>query len=104
MQERLLDDRTREAVTELQAAIRTRYPSAVFELTLSPGDPHSLHLNVIVDLDDPDEVVELQAEEGIPIHVIPLRTPERIAAARQEQLARGARRARKTALFGGATA
>jgi hypothetical protein len=107
----ILDERTEQAVTELQSAIRERYPTASFVLTRSPEDPSSLHLEAIVDVDDPDEVgdlvvdrvVELQAEEGIPIHVIPLRTPERIAAARHESTARRAHRARSIPLFSGTT-
>jgi hypothetical protein len=42
-------------------------------------------LLAVADVDDPDEVgdlvvervVALQVDEGIPLHVIPLRTPER---------------------------
>jgi hypothetical protein len=84
-----LDDRTRQAVHELQVAIAARYPTTTFELVRGPDDPASIHLLAVADVDDPDEVgdlvvervVTLQAEEGIPLHVIPLRTPERIHAA-----------------------
>jgi hypothetical protein len=86
-----LDPRTRQAVAELEAMIRERYPTATFDLSASPEDPSSFHLTAIVDIDDPDEVgdlvldrvLELQVTEGIPLHVIPVRTPERIAAAKQ---------------------
>jgi hypothetical protein len=79
-----LDERVRQAVAELRATILERYPAATFVLTRSPDDPRSIHLEAIADVDDPDEVgdlvidrvVEMQAEEGISIHVIPLQTPE----------------------------
>ena len=46
----------------------------------------------MVDIDDPDEVADLvmdrmlqfQLDEDIPIYVIPIRTPERVAALRQQ--------------------
>jgi hypothetical protein len=107
-----LDERVRQAVAELRATILVRYPAATFVLTRSPDDPRSIHLEAIADVDDPDEVgdlvidrvVEMQAEEGIPIHVIPLQTPERVAAALQSQATRGAPRVRGTRLFDGVTA
>ena len=88
-----LDQRTRQAVTELDGTIRQHYPSAAFDLSPSPDDPRSLHLIATVDLDDPDEVgdlvldrvLELNVTEGIPLHVIPVRTPERIAADKQSR-------------------
>jgi hypothetical protein len=103
----ILDERTQRAVTELETRILERYPTASFVVTRSLEDPASIHLDAVVDVDDPDEVgdlvvdrvVELQADEGIPIHVIPLRTPERIAAARHEQTIRGTHRTRSVALF-----
>lgn len=84
-----LDERMRQAIDELQAAIAARYPTTIFELVRSPDDPASLHLLAFADVDDPDEVgdlvvervVALQVEEGIPLHVIPLRTPARVQAA-----------------------
>ena len=86
-----LDARTRQAVAELQNAIIARYPTTSFALERSPEDPASIHLLAVADVDDPDEVgdlvvervVELQVDEGIPLHVIPLRTPEREQAARE---------------------
>jgi hypothetical protein len=83
-----LDERTRQAVRELQGVIAARYPTATFALTRSPEDPASLHLLAIADVDDPDEVgdlvvervVALQVEEGIPLHVIPLRSRNRVEA------------------------
>ena len=85
----VLDERTRQAVAELQATIAARYPTTTFKLVPSPEDPTSLLLLATADVDDPDEVgdlvldrvISLIVDEGIPIHVIPLRTPERIQAA-----------------------
>lgn len=84
-----LDERTRQAIDELQCTITARYPSATFEVVPSPDDPSSIHLLTTADVDDPDEVgdlvlervISLLVDEGIPVHVIPLRTPERIQAA-----------------------
>jgi len=50
--------------------------------------PNIVHLYAEVDVEDTDEVldvvidrlVDMQAEEGLPIFVIPVQTPERIAA------------------------
>jgi hypothetical protein len=97
-----LDQRIQEAIVELQNAIRQEYPSASFAVARAPDDPDSIHLNVIVDVDDLDEVgdlvvdrvVNLIAEEGIPVHVIPLHTPDRLRAdLRARQSGRRARRA-----------
>jgi hypothetical protein len=79
-------------VAELQATIRQRYPSATFELSQAADDPKAVHLVTTVDIDDPDEVgdlvldrvLDLNVTQGIPLHVIPVRTPERIAAAKQQ--------------------
>jgi hypothetical protein len=84
-----LDERTRQAIDELQGTITAHYPMTIFELVCSPDDPASIHLLAVADVEDPDEVgdlvvervVDLQVEEGIPLHVIPLRTPERVQAA-----------------------
>ena len=88
-----LDERTRQAIQELQRTISERYPSATFEVVPSPEDPTSIWVLATADVDDPDEVgdlvldrvVSLIADEGIYVHVIPLRTPERIQAAREAE-------------------
>ena len=80
------------AVAEMQELIRARYPDATFAAGYG-GDPDGVYLTVTVDLDDTDEVVDvyvdrlldLQIEEGLPLHVIPVRTPERIAAMLKER-------------------
>src|SRR5438093_469542 len=84
-----LDPRARRAVDELQATISRKYPGTSFELARGHDEPENIHLKAVVDLDDADEVLDLvgerldqlQVDEGIPIYVIPLRTPERVLAA-----------------------
>lgn len=84
-----------QALTELEGMIRDRYPTATFEVGPGEDDPEAVHLTATVDVDDPDEVMDLvvqrvmalQAEEGLPLHVIPIRTPERIEALRRAQAA-----------------
>lgn len=95
-----LDERTRQAIAELQGVIAARYPTTTFELARAADDPRGIHLLAIADVDDPDEVgdlvidrvVALQVDEGIPLHVIPLRTPERIQAAGAADRGRAATR------------
>jgi hypothetical protein len=93
--ELLLDQRMSQAVAELQALIIDHYPTATFELSHPEDEPVSIELTAIVDVDDPDEVlakvidrvVELQVDDNIPIHVVPIRTPERVQAYLQERRA-----------------
>jgi len=88
-----LDQRTQNAITELQNTISSKYPTATFEVERAAEDPAIIHLVTTVDVDDPDEVgdlvldrvLDLVAEERIPVHVIPVRTPERIRAALEAQ-------------------
>ncbi len=84
----LLDPRIQGALDELRQVISERYPSATFEVTRDLEEPENIDLFTTVDLEDPDQVldlvidrlVDLQVEERIPIHVVPIRTPERILA------------------------
>lgn len=84
------DTKILAALDELRALICQRYPEATFQITSAPDDPSIVHLVAEVDLDDTEELVDLvidrmiafQVDEGIPIFVIPRRTPERIAARR----------------------
>jgi len=103
------DSRTQHAINELEDAIAVKYPTASFEVGRAEDDPNSIHLTAIVDVDDPDEVgdlvldrvLELQEDEGIPIHVIPIRTPERVSAETQaEQASKRVRRPRTISLLG----
>jgi len=84
------DPRMQAAVTELLDLIRARYPSTTFTVGEFEG-PDSVFMRAIVDVDDTDEVTEvfidrmidLQVEDGLSIYVVPVRTPERIAAPRE---------------------
>ncbi len=104
------DERTQHAIDEIRRAISAKYPTARFQVGRAEDDPQSIHITAIVDVDDPDEVgdlvldrvLELQVEEGLPIHVIPIRTPERVLAELQAEAAAARRRPRRTTpLFGG---
>jgi len=90
-----LDIRIQHALLELQSVIAQHYPSTRFAVTRSAEEPENIHLLAEVDTNDTDavldlvidRVVDLQVDERIPVHVIPIRTPERIQA---ELLAAGA--------------
>jgi hypothetical protein len=74
------------AIAELQELIRRRYPAATF--TVGPAEePEGIYMRAIVDADDMDDVeaafvdrlVDLQVEAALPIYVVPVRPPERVA-------------------------
>jgi hypothetical protein len=89
-----LDPRIASAVDELQTLIRQRYPDAQFEVVRDRDDPTAIHLTTTVDTDEPDDVVdvvidrllELQVEERLPIHVIPLLPFERLVSQEESSL------------------
>jgi hypothetical protein len=104
-----LDPRIRSALTELEDAITQHYPTARFEVSRGHDEPENIHLTAIVDVEDTDQVLELvidrvvdlQVEEGLPIHVIPIRTPEQVLAAlERERPKRHARQTRTVPLVG----
>jgi hypothetical protein len=82
-----VDSRVTSAIVELQRLIKQQHPSATFDVTLGE-DPDRTYVWTNVDTDDPDMVLdcvvdrllELQIDEGLPIYVIPIRTPERVRA------------------------
>jgi len=88
-----LNRRRQQAVTELTRLIRQRYPSASFAVGPGEDDSAITHIIATVDVDDPDEVtdlaieheLQLQIDEGVPVYVIPIRTPERVAKLVSEQ-------------------
>lgn len=85
------NEQIQRAISELQETILQQYPATTFEIGRDPDEPGSINMFAIVDVDDPDvvgdlvidRVLELTVEEGIPVHVVPVRTPERIAAGRR---------------------
>jgi hypothetical protein len=94
----LTDPRMTAAIAELTGLIRERYPETTFTTELGE-DRESVFVTAVVDVDDPDEVVDcyidrsvvLLVDEGVPLHVIPVRTP-----ARDEQLLAALRMGRST--------
>lgn len=91
-----LDPRRQQAVRELTQLVQAHYP--LTEVTVAPSEdnPDITHVIATVDIDDPDEVadlvmermLELQIEEGLPVYLIPLRTPMRTAKLLQQQRSR----------------
>jgi len=89
--ERRLDTKTQTAVAELEGMISQVYPTATFRVRRGIDDPESIHLVTTVDVEDTDavldavvdRVMELQIDEGLPIHVIPVRPLARVLAMRQ---------------------
>jgi|SRR3954465_15283486 len=87
------DARMTQALNELADLVRQTYPAATFQVSPADDDPSIVHLVTRVDVDDPEEVarlvmdrmLEMQIDEGLPIYLIPLRTPERTAALREVQ-------------------
>src|SRR5919205_2806796 len=95
-----LRPRMRQAVEELKGLVREHYPDATFQVARSPEEPGTVHLLTTIDREDLDEVldpiveriVELQTDERLPIHVIPMQPPERVLAMLREKEAAKARR------------
>ena len=89
------DARMQAALSELQALVRTHSPATTFTVAVGE-DPEGVYLTASVDLEDPDEVMdlvvdlllELQIDEGLPVYLIPIRTPARVAAMLTEQAGR----------------
>jgi hypothetical protein len=107
-----MSPRIEAALADLKTTIAARYPEARFEVGRAEDEPENVHLTVTVDLDDPDQVldlvidrlVELQVEERLPIHVIPIRTPERVVASMLEQGRPGHYQRRAVPLIGSSVA
>ena len=80
-------DQMARALDDLRCLVREHFPEATFTVARAQDDADVVHLYVTVDVEDPDNVVDkvldrmmaLQIDEGLPIYVIPLRPPERVA-------------------------
>jgi len=79
-------DRIQDALVELQGLIGAAFPEAAF--TIYPGhDPEGIYLEALVDVEDMNDVldvfidrlVDLQVEDRLPVYVIPIRPPDRVA-------------------------
>jgi hypothetical protein len=82
----------RSAIDELSSLILERYPGTTFSVERDPEEDAVL-VWATVDVDDTDEVLdsflgrlhELREPEWLPLHIIPIRTPERRERALAEQ-------------------
>ena len=79
-----LDERMQDAIHVLTHLILQRFPGTTFDI--QPGDHSSAtFVTAVVDLDDPDDAVDcfidrlldLQVDEGIRLHIVPVRSPAR---------------------------
>ncbi len=79
-------NRIQDALAELQGLIEASFPGAAF--AIYPGhDPEGIYLEAMVDVDDINDVldvyidrlVDLQVEGQLPVYVVPVRPPERVA-------------------------
>ena len=93
MKEQLTQEhpRIQAALAELQELLARRYPEATFRVS-EGDDPEGVYLMPTLDVEDTDEVLDVvmerllyyQDEEELPVYVMPLLPPTRIA----EQLKR----------------
>jgi hypothetical protein len=89
--------RLEAAVREIQQLISERFPAAVFELN-EGDDPSGTYLRASVDIDDTEDVLDvvidrllaLQIEGGLPLYVLPVWTPERLARELRQKKVSGA--------------
>ncbi len=87
------DPRVQQALGELEGLIRQRYPTATFRVSHGE-DPDGLYLKATVDIEDTDEVadvfmerlLQLQIDEDLPVYVVPLRPPKRVAQTLRSRL------------------
>jgi len=76
------EEKTQQAIAEVQARIRAVYPEATFRV-VQGEDPPGLYIDVFTEADDSfgvfdlvnDWLVDLSITEGIHLHVIPLPRP-----------------------------
>lgn len=88
--ELLNDPQIQHAIQEVQGIILARYPDTRFDLGVG-DDPIGVHITATVDVEDPDDVIdlyikrllEIQVEERLPVYVIavqPMPSERRAAA------------------------
>jgi hypothetical protein len=75
------------AIEELKTMITEHYPDAQFSIERAPDEPKSIHLVPTVDIDDAGDVADLVLnrvldfqDQGLRLHVIPIRPIERVIA------------------------
>ena len=99
------NERIQAARAEMRGMIQAVFPTTTFQVYRGE-DPHGVYLRAIVDVEDTDDVidvfidrlVDIQVEERLPLYVIPMHTPERVARLVAEAERR--RRRRQRAAFG----
>jgi hypothetical protein len=75
----LRNEKVQRALAEVQAIIKTAYPEAEFQIACGE-DPVGIYIDAYTDAVDgfcvldlvSDRLVDLNVDEGLPIHVIPL--------------------------------
>lgn len=80
------DTRIQAALAELRGMIKAAFPTATFQMYRGE-DPGGTYLQATVDVEDTDDVidvfidrlVDMQIEERLPVYVVPVHTPERVA-------------------------
>ncbi len=92
-----LSEPVQRAVLELTGLIVQQFPTASLEVAHGIDDPEDIFIIAEVDIDDPDDVLQvvldrmlaLQLDDGIPVYVVPVHTPRRIAETRRGLTDRG---------------
>jgi hypothetical protein len=82
-----LSPRMKAAIAEMKSLISKHYPTTTFSV-YEWDDPEWIFLSAVVDTEDLEAVtelfisrmVDLQVDEGLPLFVVPERTPEKHAA------------------------
>src|SRR5512135_1841922 len=82
----MTDPRMQQAIEEIQGIIAEHYPTASF--SVAPGfNPDGTYLTATADVEDTDDVYylvihrlgQLQVDEGLPLYLSVVQTPERLA-------------------------
>jgi hypothetical protein len=85
------DPRFQAAIAEFKEMISAHFPGTTYTVSIG-DDPVGVYLDAIVDIDDPDDVMDLiidrllqvQVDEELPFYVIPIRTLERVLASLEQ--------------------
>jgi hypothetical protein len=86
--EATLEPRRHRAIQELTELVKQHYPTASFAVVPAEDEPDATHIITTVDLDDPDEVVDLVIDRMLELQIDDgIRTPERTTVL-QHQLRR----------------
>lgn len=104
------DEAIVKAVDELKGMIANHYPTASFAVS-EGDDPEGVYLIATVDVEDTtkvmevvgDRLLELGVDEGLPVYVVPIHTPERVAKAMQAASSPGQFSRARAALEEGST-